>query len=161
MSLLEANEFRVVKSVESSKTPIRRLEFLDPVEDTLLGYSLVTRGEHLITLKDPSDIELLHFEKNGLHNSSGNRLAELKREKAGIFKRPKFACEKDRAVLLTLEHSQKKITLVRENGVRATIEIKEKLLHAKSFVVNFAQDAIKEDRLIILGLILMLGFFFT
>jgi hypothetical protein len=97
VSLLETNEFKVKKTMESLSltNPVLRLDFLDTT-DTLLAYVRTTKGTKMIILNDPQGIELLSLHGiNGeaslptdpicLFDTSGNRLAQAKGEKQGIF----------------------------------------------------------------------------
>ncbi|HKW05913.1 MAG TPA: hypothetical protein VJN71_11480 [Nitrososphaerales archaeon] len=171
MSLLEANEFKVRKKMESLslKSGVLRLDFLD-TSDALLAYIRVTKGTQLITANDAQGMELFHLQgMNGeaslptdpmcLFDASGNRLAQAKfLEKGGMFKRPKLAWEDNGLVLLSSESSRGKIALDRENNTLATIEIKGRGLSPfYKLQVRVSPNADRKDHLLILGMIWMLN----
>jgi hypothetical protein len=161
MSLLDTNDFEVTKSYKSmTRTPSARLEFLDSSTETLLGYCVATRGVDLVTLKDSTGMEILHLEKHGLYDSSGDRLADLKGEREGVFKKTRLTWEREGQVLMTFQDSGNKINLMRENNnICATIEVKAKLFQRRHLVVSISQDAAREDRLLTLGMIVWLSAF--
>lgn len=162
MSLLETTEFRVTKVVQSTGTKTIRFEFVDP-SGILLGYATATRGVDLVAVNDPNNMELFHLEHRGLYDSSGNKLAELKSKREGTFKSSKLAWQRDDGSdLLTYEQpSRGQLLLLREGSVRATIKIKAKLFQpSRHFEVSVVQDSNREDRLLILGLIMWLGALF-
>jgi hypothetical protein len=64
MTLVEVNEFKVTKKLESVRNPSIRLDFLD-TDKVLLGCSLNQKGVNEVILHDKSGPEILRLQ--GIH----------------------------------------------------------------------------------------------
>jgi hypothetical protein len=165
LSILEINEFKVTRKTTSYsiKKGAIRLDFTD-LKGNSLAYCEPKKGETEIILYADGVEELLRMEQikssespiaNGIFDGQGNQIAMLKSEKKGSFSDPMLSWTRNGTLLMTHENSRNKIILVRDGSAKATIDIKGGV-RPRPFVVKVLPEANKEDRILTIGMIILL-----